>query len=249
MSKSHFVAAFFLCLQMGGTASLAKELLPAQELLDRSIAYHDPQGIWMTSSHRLVLSETRPNGLVRTTTIVIDNREGSFRMTRNVTDGHDTEIYVKGDAVETKLKGSTEFSSEEAEENRLTPEAAKRTRNYYLYLYGLPMKLQDPGTRLVPETLRATFLGKDVLVLKVTYDEDVGKDTWYFYFEPRTYALVGYRFYHDEEKNDGEYITLEEEVRSGKIRLPRIRKWYTNAEKEHLGTDTIESVEAIHHSH
>ncbi len=240
-----FVAAFLLCSQIDAATRLAEELLPAKELLDRSIAYHDPQGIWMKSSHRLLLSETRPNGTVRKTTIVIDNREGSFRMTRSVTDGPDTEIYVKGDTVEAKLMGSTEFSSEAAEENRLTPEAAIRTRNYYLYLYGLPMKLLDPGTRLDPKTRRASFLGKDVLELKVTYDEDVGKDTWYFYFEPKTTSLVGYRFYHDEEKNDGEYITLEEEIRSGEIRLPRIRKWYTNDENKHLGTDKIESVEEL----
>lgn len=244
MSKTCCVVVVLLCYLPFTSSSLAEEILPAQELLNRSIAYHDPQGIWSRASHRLLLSETRPNGTVRKTTLVIDNREESLRMNRSVVDGPDTEIYVKGEMVEAKLNGSAEFSEEEAEKNRLTSAAAKRTRNYYLYLYGLPMKLRDPGTRLDPKTRRDTFFGKDVLALRVTYDEDVGKDTWYFYFDPKSYALVGYRFYHDESKNDGEYITLEEEAVFGRIRLPRIRKWYTNNEKKHLGTDTIEFVEA-----
>ena len=75
--------------------------------------------------------------------------------------------------------------------------------------------------------------------LRVTYDEGVGDDTWYFYFDPRSYALVGYRFYHDPAKNDGEYIVLEGESEIGSLRLPRTRKWYTHADDRHLGTDTI----------
>ena len=115
-------------------------------------------------------------------------------------------------------------------------------RNYYTYLYGLPMKLKDPGTQLPSETAVTTFQGQDVFALRVTYDENVGTDTWYFYFHPRTFALVGYRFYHDESKADGEYIILEGESISGNVRLPKVRKWYTNMEDRHLGTDTVTGI-------
>ena len=68
------------------------------------------------------------------------------------------------------------------------------------------MKLKDKGTVIHEKVKAKKFKGKDYLVLKVTYDENVGKDTWYFYFNPKTYAMEVYQFFKDESKNDGEYI-------------------------------------------
>jgi hypothetical protein len=111
-------------------------------------------------------------------------------------------------------------------------------RNYYSYLWGLPMKLQDPGTQLGRVTA-TKFEGRPVYDLRVTYDAGVGGDVWYFYFDQETYALVAYRFYHDEAKNDGEVIHLEGEVSALGMRLPRARTWYTHQDGRLLGTDTL----------
>ena len=82
----------------------------------------------------------------------------------------------------------------------------------------------------------------DALELRVSYDPEVGSDIWYFYFDPASYEMFGYRFYHDESKNDGEYITLEGEAEGAGLRLPKIRKWYRHQDEGYLGTDTIESI-------
>ena len=58
----------------------------------------------------------------------------------------------------------------------------------------------------------------------------------------KTYALVGYRFYHDESKNDGEYIVLEGEASGAGLKLPKTRKWYRHEDDGFLGTDIIESM-------
>jgi hypothetical protein len=55
-------------------------------------------------------------------------------------------------------------------------------RNYYT-LYGLPMKLTDPETIIDPVVVKKEFMGKEYLVLK--YEEGIGKDSWYFYFDPK----------------------------------------------------------------
>ncbi len=78
-------------------------------------------------------------------------------------------------------------------------------------------------------------------MLSVSYDENVGSDVWRFYLDPETFRLVGYRFYHDEAKNDGEYITLEDEYELDDMRLPRVRKWYRNSDGVYVGTDVIQS--------
>ena len=67
--------------------------------------------------------------------------------------------------------------------------------------------------------------------------------TWYFYFDQLTSALLGYRFFHDQSKNDGEYITLRDVAVLGELRLPKTRSWYTNEDDKYLGTDTLTSVE------
>ena len=103
------------------------------------------------------------------------------------------------------------------------------------------MKLRDEGTQIYEKVTTTTFQDKEVLSMKVTYDKAVGEDIWYFYFNPKNYALVGYRFYHDEDVNDGEYIPLEgEEVING-IRFPKTRTWYVNKDDRLLGADILEA--------
>ena len=107
------------------------------------------------------------------------------------------------------------------------------------YLYGLPMKLKDPGTILDPVVKRKKFKEKEYLVLKVTYEESVGKDTWYFYFNPLTFAMEVYQFFKDESKNDGEYILLNDEILVEGIKMPKNRSWYFNSNDKFLATDRL----------
>lgn len=140
------------------------------------------------------------------------------------------------------LDGRSEVSEEERAEHRLSCETLRRMRDYYTYLWGLPMKLRDPGTHLGQVTA-TTFEERPVYDLRVTYDADVGRDVWYFYFDRESSALVGYRFYHDEAKNDGEVILLDGEVEAGGLRLPKRRTWITHADQRTLGTDVLLAVE------
>jgi hypothetical protein len=112
-------------------------------------------------------------------------------------------------------------------------------RDYYVYLYGLPMKLKDPGTQLDSKVYNKTLKGVSYHCLKVTYDEKVGKDTWYFYLDKTTAQLRHYQFYHNEAENDGEYILLSGEVNIGGILMPKDRAWYMNADNRYLGTDFL----------
>ncbi len=48
-----------------------------------------------------------------------------------------------------------------------------------------------------------------------------------------------YQFYHEESKNDGEYILLTEEIEVNGIKMPKNRAWYYNKNHEYLGTDFL----------
>ena len=55
-----------------------------------------------------------------------------------------------------------ELSQEESENKNVPSEHATFYKNYYTYLYGLPIKLKDKGTYLNPEIERKRFKGKEL---------------------------------------------------------------------------------------
>ncbi|MDX1939768.1 MAG: DUF6503 family protein [Saprospiraceae bacterium] len=210
----------------------------AQEILSKSIQYHDPQDKWGKEQLVLNLEETRPNGSIRYTRLEIDLSKDYFFLKQKNGEDEIIRIMQRGEC-QHQYQGKSDISEETAQRLRLTCERTAFFRNYYTYLWGLPMKLKDPGTILHEQVEMSDYFGKPAYKLKVTYDANVGSDTWYFYFDLKTYALVGYRFYHDETKNDGEYILLEDEAVINGLRLPKNRKWYMHQDAKFLGTDTL----------
>jgi hypothetical protein len=209
----------------------------AEALLSRSIAYHDPAGVWRSRPLALEIRESRPDANERTTTIALDPAAGTFDLDRR-----DGDTVIEGRIAPDECfwnMAAGNFSSEDLE--GLTCESLRRTRDTYTYLWGLPMKLRDPGTRLGPVT-RVEVDGERRLRMRVTYDPEVGTDVWDFDFDRKTGALAGYRFFHDEAAGDGESITLEGELEEAGLRLPRERAWYTHADHELLGTDRLVAI-------
>jgi hypothetical protein len=217
--------------------------LDAKELLNRSIAYHDPNGRWERGAFEITDLSTRLDGTGSRTVLRFDNARSRFELESSI-DGRALRILVENDTVDARVDGRADLSGDELERYRLTTAQVLTRRNFYLYFYGLPMKLRDPGTRLDPKVKETALQGRAVYELRVTYDESVGSDTWYFYLDRVTCALVGHRFYHDESAGDGEYTVLTEEVSGEGLRLPRVRKWYKNQGNELFITHTILSIVA-----
>ena len=100
------------------------------------------------------------------------------------------------------------------------------------------MKLKDDGTIIHQKVEKGNFKGKEYLILKATYNKEIGKDTWYFYFNPKTYAMEVYQFF-KEAKDSGEYILLSDlEIING-VKMPKKRAWYYNKDDKYLGTDIL----------
>ena len=217
--------------------SCEKELT-GELLLNNAISYHDPNDNWSTFNSEFIVTMETPNSPNRKSKIIINLPEDYFYV-KAVRDTLTTVYEVKKDECIVTFNGETNFTEEIAKKNRLNCERANMYKNYYTYLYGLPMKLKDPGTHISDSITHKTFKGKEYLVLKATYDETVGNDIWYFYFDPETYAMEVYQFFHDEVKNDGEYIILTEEETINGIKMPKNRAWYTNKEDKLLGTDVL----------
>lgn len=206
-----------------------------EEVLERSIAYHDPEGVWGNRALGLTIAESRPDGKERTITLRLDPATERFEIERR-----EGETLIGGQVDPEQCYWDLREGNFDAElAASLSCESLQRTRDYYTYLWGLPMKLRDPGTRLGTVSRVTTEDGRELWRLRVTYDPEVGTDVWDLDFDPATGALAGYRFVHDEATGHGEWIELAGEVASGGLRLPKTRRWYRNDGGELLGEDSL----------
>ncbi len=211
--------------------------LTGEQLLEKAIQFHDPNGNWETFTGTLFVTMETPKNANRDSEIKIDLPNQYFHV-KATQDGKTTEYVVDQGECAIRFNGKTP-SEEEKKEQKLSCDRANLYKNYYTYLYGLPMKLKDEGTIIHQEVNRDKFLGKEYLVLKVTYEKEIGKDTWYFYFDPETYAMEVYQFFKDESKMDGEFILLSNMETINGIKMPKKRDWYYNKNQQFLGTDIL----------
>lgn len=234
MMKNYLLCITLLCTATG----LFGQELSGEQLLEKSINYHDPDGNWTTFKGKLYITMTPPNKKERLSQITLNLPQQFFELSAT-TDGNTVKQSLSKSECTFSLNGSVEISEADIKTHRLTCERAKMMKNYYTFLYGLPMKLKDPGTIIESKVENKKFKGKEYLVLKATYDKTVGEDIWYFYFDPKTYAMEVYQFFHEEVKNDGEYILLDGIEILSAIKIPKTRSWYYNKDDKFLATDVL----------
>ncbi len=194
--------------------------LSAEEIVKKSIAYHDPNDNWKNFSYQLELSAEIADGSIRFSTIEIDNRRGYFRY---IDKERDIDVGIVMDSC---------FAFDDK------PIKCKRTktiRDYWVFLSGLPMKLMDQGTVLDSIVVEEKFESFDCFKVKVQYPKDV----WYFYIDKENFALRGKTFYKDEAKNRGEKMILTGEVNIDGLKLSKARKWINTHDSVYLATDKI----------
>jgi hypothetical protein len=196
----------------------------AKDILASSIGYHDPEGNWEQFSGAFTIEVTSKDKPSFTREVIIDLPQEYFEL-----------IETRGDDIKTYRIDKGVYAAKDS----LTQARTLKLRDYHTYLYGLPMKLKDPGAQIDPKTERVIFHGRESIRMRVTYDPSVGSDNWYFYFNPENYALIAYQFYHNEAIGDGEYILLEELESVEGIKMPKIRSWYYNNDGSYIGTDEL----------
>ena len=211
--------------------------ITGDELLKKAIEFHDPNGNWATFKGELFVTMETPKNGDRVSKININLPKQYFSVVAK-RDTIITTYILDKDEINFSLNGDKNPSEENKKKFSLNAERANLYKNYYTYLYGLPMKLKDEGTVIHQKVERKTFKGKEYLVLKATYNQEVGKDTWYFYFNPDNFAMEIYQFF-KEEKDSGEYILLSELETINDIKMPKIRAWYYNKDNTYLGTDIL----------
>lgn len=235
---------FFLFIALQVNINAFGQELTGAELLEKAIEFHDPNDNWKSFHGKMLITMESPKSSSRSTVIEL-NLPTNYFMSTVKKDNYTIESELNKDECTLKLNGSTSIFPRIKDSLNISCERAKMMKNYYTYLYGLPMKLKDPGTIIDSKVQKKNFKGKEYLVLKAGYEKEVGTDTWYFYFDPKTYAMEVYQFFHDESKNDGEYILLSEMVTVNGIKIPKVRAWYYNKADKYLATDILQKANLL----
>lgn len=233
---------YFLFLLLLCSTTTKAQKITGEQLLEKAIQYHDPNNKWTSFQGQLSITMETPKSSDRRSEISIDLPASYFKTISKREQTTRTYEIDKGKCIISE-KDSLRIAKLTTKPTRSHCETSEMYKNYYTYLYGLPMKLKNPGTHIDPTVETKTFKGKSYLVLKATYDSKVGTDVWFFYFDPVTYAMEVYQFYKGDPKgagkDTGEYILLSDmEILNG-IKIPKKRDWYYNKNDEYLGTDLL----------
>ena len=210
----------------------------AKEIIQKSIDFHDPEDRWgeFNASFKILMSmPDRPNRLSK---ISINLPKETFNLESSI-DGSTTSYTVMKDSIEVFKKNTDNDSITVKDKERAT-----MMMDYYTYLYGLPMKLQDDGTIVHDKVEKVWFWNINAFKVKVTYAPEVGTDVWYFYFDTKTFALKAYQFYKTDEngnvdKDSGEYILISKPKVIDGIKIPTERNWFYNKNTWFLAKDLI----------
>ena len=158
-------------------------------MLEKAISCHDPYSNWGLFNADFVVNMESPNRPKRKSKIKINLPSEIFRLEVHQNDNIQISKLEQGRCY-LKLNGKSDLTSEIKESHNLDCKRAIYFRDYYTYLYGLPMKLKDPGAIVDPFVGEKKIGEKEFWVLKVTYDKSVGTDTWYFLFDKKTYFTL-----------------------------------------------------------
>lgn len=200
------------------TDKKSDDQLTDEEMIDRSIQYHDPKGEWKDLNALFIFEDSLPAPRIsRSYSVSLDN-------------AHSTMIYAIEDSKYTVIQDSVIVK-----EGDIEKEQALRMRDYYTFLWGLPMKLKDPGTVIEDKVATVSLKGSDYYEIRVPYEKDI----WYIYLTPESYRLAAYKFYQDEANQKGEIIYLSGEREIGGLRIPANRTWYRTEKPEFLATDKL----------
>ncbi len=206
-----------------------------EDLIQKSIQYHDPKGNWHTFKGTFeVENERSPVDLV------INNATGTAYWTEVLKSGDTlTGGFLDKDSCIVRLNGKSIPPKGELENFLLDCENIIGRTNYWVYMYGLPMKLVDKEVNFVGSPKLVTFLNRKLWRVKVNYNLDQSGEYWQFYFDPKDYSLKVLQFFHPAMGADSEYILYSEEEQLNGLRMPTKHSWYMYNKKEFIGSEKL----------
>lgn len=196
------------------------EALTAKKIISNSIQFHDPNLKWTSLNQTL-----------------------SFDSRFSFNDSVPEEMHL------TFNNGSQEFTYnnlDRAVKLHYTPDTCyKKTSNgdcngykwtygFYPFIWGLPMKLEDPGVEPESSFKATTFNNLKVWEVQINYTAE----NYWFYFDKTNYQLRGFKFIKNDNSKKGEIIVLNNLLEVNGIKFPKHRTWL-HLDSSLIGTNEV----------
>jgi len=213
--------------------------LDAREVLQKSIAWHDPEGNWDKVQMKLHIQEPRLNNPDRRSIIMLDNATGAFRLERNRKD-HITTHIITDDGVAVTLLDDAEIKDPLViKEYRLEPNRNGLYRKFYSSLVGLPMSLTDEKIVQYGGVTNEFFNETNSLKVPLVLNDGVFSNHWNLYIAQDDYRLSGVEMYFPDDAAKGERLYFDQIIIVEAMRLPRMRHWHGISDDSYSGSDII----------
>lgn len=192
----------------------------SREIVNKSIAFHDPGNNWKNFKGKLFFesrfsfNDSVPEALELTFDIA-----NQFFRYKNIDRKVDI-IYNKDVCELISENGSCDGYS--------------LTSKFYPFIWGLPMKLNEPGVHPEKDFRKTTFNNLSAWEVEVRYTNE----NYWYYFDVNNYALVGFKFIKNDSSQKGEIVVLKDIDSLNEIKFPKHRTWL-NLDSTLIGTNEL----------
>ena len=113
------------------------------------------------------------------------------------------------------------------------------TKNFYTYVWRLPMKLQDPGTAIDSVFSIEKLSNDNCYKIAVNYPNE----NFNFYFKCSNFELHAFSFLKNDSSGHGEFVEMKGTFSFKEIKSPQKRTWKDIHTRDTLGTNTVTNIE------
>jgi len=215
----------------------------ANDVLRRSLQFHDPTEAWGQQNLRFIIDEPRVGFPERQSIVVLGMADDYFEILRSY-DGVPVLRYLSTDSCYSSVEGKRVSTADTATIARygLQCERTGGFRRFYRLLNGMPMSLFSPDVSLNERVAEVTVGEAPCYRITARLNQEVISEAWFFDFDQRDYRLRGYGFASEEA---GEYLRIDGLVQLGQMQLPRMRHWYSQTDSTYLGSDILVEVSPV----
>lgn len=233
----YFIIFVFLVVNFLNPA-IAQQQNPRQ-LLNKSIAHHDPDGKWSETKLNVHIQEPRIRNSYRYSIVRMDNASGSFELSRNRGEHISTHIINGDGSSEAVLDGEKITDSDLISQYRLGKEMNMTYKNMYDMMLGLPMSLTDENIAEYGSVENTEFNDEQAKRVSIVLKNELFSKYWNIMLSAGNSSILGIEIYFPDDPEKGERLYFDGEFEFDGIRVPRFRHWHEYSDDSYSGSDVI----------
>jgi hypothetical protein len=214
--------------------------LTGQQLWEKCISYHDPEGKWLVFEGKVHINTIRSKSDISGAEILQIQKPEDFYQSTIIDFDVKAIKGIKEGKCFHAVNGNYEPSDEQIEKYKISCEDASISKEHHTCHFGLPMQLKTSGVVVQEKVKSEIFYGTICHVLTLIGETSAVKHpyyegTWQLYIDPVSYAMKGLRW--QSEEHSGIYEVFINELEVGGIIMPQVKVVFMNEDDSHYYTD------------